>query len=126
MRDEIIQFRTDGRVDYFVRRPEQMIQQKITLYLVAVAPAAEQQMAIQTQLGARRDRLPAIVGLHSRAPHEHVCPLSEGVGQQEFIVSRLVAAERQPGAIIPFDEDGWSTKRLGKTRQRLQWRWQVG
>ena len=72
-------------------------------------------MAIQAKLGARRHRLPAIVGLNSRAPHEHVCPLREGVGQQEFIVSRFVSAERQPSAIIPFDEDGWTAKRTWKT-----------
>jgi hypothetical protein len=83
-------------------------------------------MAIEAEIGARCGGLAAIVRLDARAPHEHVSALRQGVGQQKFIVAGFVSAKRQPAAIIPLDKNGWTAKSLGKPRQPLERRRQVG
>src|SRR4029077_4600843 len=81
--------------------------------------------AIEPELVARGGGLPAVVGLHPGTPDDHVRFLPQRLTHQEFVVASAVAAEEQPGAVIPFDEQPRHLQTLRKTRDFLKRRRQM-
>src|SRR5207244_4198799 len=73
--------------------------------------AAQDQMAIQPRLGARGRRLPAVVALHARPPHDDVRTLCEGIADKELIVPGLVPTECQAGTVVALDVSLHATRR---------------
>src|SRR5207302_7138399 len=70
-RQHFFQFWADGGIHDFNGSADQVIEQEVALNLNAMRTAAEEQMAVEAQPGARSSGLPAVVGLHAGAPDEH-------------------------------------------------------
>ncbi len=54
---------------------------------------------------SRRSRLPGGVRTNVDAEDKHVCPAVMRFGHAELEIASLVAAEREPGQIVPLDEE---------------------
>jgi hypothetical protein len=64
--------------------------------------------------------------MHAVGDPQTVGVLPQGVGQQEFVVPGLVAAEQQAGAVVALEEDAGAADRPGEPRRLLQRGRQVG
>jgi hypothetical protein len=55
-----------------------------------------------------------VVRLDRAGGHDDGCILMEGVANQEFELARLIAAERQPGEVIAFEQDARAARRAAE------------
>ena len=102
---QIIESRSHRYIDQLDRRSQQMIEEQVPLDIVVVSRPGQEEMAVQPELIARRGGLSAVVRLHAGAPDKHVGALPLRLGQQELVVTRLVAAHHHPGAVVPLHEN---------------------
>jgi len=80
----------------------------------------QDQIQRDTQLGAGPGQLAAVVGLHGRAEDDCIGAALHRHRQAVLEHSGLIAAESQPGQVVPFDIDLRPAQGRAETRQMLQ------
>ena len=66
-----------------------------------------------------------MVGLDGAGRDQRVAPLRERIRHQEFELARLVAALRQPGAIVALDPEARSADDAAQAVEGLERRWRM-
>jgi hypothetical protein len=72
--------------------------------------ATEYQMAREAQCRCGGGSLTAMIGLRCARRDYCVAALLERVSEEEFKLSSLVAAECEPGEVIAFSPQAWTTE----------------
>jgi len=108
-----------GGVDQPHLGAQQMVQQQVALDLLRLLPR-EHQDGLPAEDARRGRGHPGVVGLQRADGDDHVRALRAGLPQQQFQFARLVAAQRQTGQVVPFDQNAWAAQVGGETRRLLQ------
>jgi hypothetical protein len=114
------------RVDEADVRPQETHEEEVPLLGSAVRVFPQRQIAGEPEPRARRRGLAAVIRLRRRAGHDRVGPLRPGVSEGELELTRLVAPQPQPGAVVALDQDPRSAERRREAFQLLERRGQVG
>jgi len=64
----------------------------------------QDEVGVKPQVSRGNGRGPAVVALDASDGHHAVCPLSQGLGQQELQLPHLVAAEFHPTQVVPLQQ----------------------
>src|SRR5215217_3791306 len=66
-----------------------------------------------------------MVRLHGARRQKHSCPVRQGIGDQKLELADLIPAEREPGEVVPLDENSGtpvlSAESLAKPWRLPQW-----
>ena len=101
-------------VDHGHIRAHQAVEQQIALHPRPLDAMDQHQRNRETVLARRRRDLPAPVRLRVGARDHGVGARLQDLGEGELQMTRLVAAERQSGEIVPLDVEGAHADRLGE------------
>ncbi len=85
----------------------------------------EQYFAFHAEFAGSSGGLANVIRLHGADRDDRVRPFLERRGHRELELAGLVAAGREPGAIVALDVDLWTTELGAKPRHRLKSGWQV-
>ena len=85
----------------------------------------KQDVAVHAELGGEGGGLTGMVRLRRALRDDHVGAFGLGFGHQEFELARLVAAGRQPRAVVALDPDLRPAQFARQAVEPLQWRWQM-
>jgi hypothetical protein len=89
-------------------------------------PALEQGLAAQAEAAGGGRGLADVVGLHRAVGDHGVGAQPERVADQELELALLVAAGRDPGAVVALDEQRRSAEQPGEIAHRLERGRQMG
>ena len=92
---------------------DEVIEEEIPLRLCLLMRTTQVQPAFDAELRAGCRRLPTVVGLNQRTPHEHIAAFVNRIGEEELVVACLVATENQSSAVVALDENAYPTANLG-------------
>ena len=93
--------------------------------IVGRDPVLQHRRAAQPELRRRRGGLADVVRLHRALRHQRVGALRQRLAEQEFQLAVLVAAGREPGAVVALDPELRPAERLRQVRHELQRRRRV-
>ena len=107
----------------------EVVQQQVAGVLVGLAvvvdAAPQHEFAAQPEARAGRSRLARVVRLQRAEGQHRVCTARTGLGQQELQLAGLVAAGRQPGAVVALEPDRRPAEGGRQPWRRLERRGQV-
>ena len=86
----------------------------------ALLAVQQHERHLETELPRRRGHLPAPVGLGVGAGDHGIGALRQDLGEHELELAGLVAAEREPGQIVPLEPDLGPAERRAQPRAGLE------
>src|SRR5690606_29529627 len=100
-------------------RASQPVQQQVAVEW-RVCFSAQHQNAMKTELGTKKCGSPAVIRLQAAAGDDRVAAFGLRLGQREFKLANLVAAEHGTGQIIALDPDRGAAEPGRQPLQRLE------
>ena len=100
------------------RRGEQVVEEQVALNGRMCIAGGQHQRTLESGGAGRRSGHARVVRLHGAARHQRIGALAQRVCDEELELACLVAAEREAGEIVAFDQDVWTA--LGSAERRTK------